>query len=197
MRILRDLYSILTCLALLTSLAAAEARACRTSRTVFSPLAKDVGYRLRCSPNPPMRLRGGCADPSFSGLEEKQACLETRETPTVHNSLTKKKELLRLLCGSSNRRVLMYAVRKYALGCFCFLISTCFLEQNSTEASHEKMKNFHEEMKKLHALQCGPTVYAASHLGHARTYVQLDVIRRIMSMLPSLSHKFQKASFSL
>jgi cysteinyl-tRNA synthetase len=27
--------------------------------------------------------------------------------------------------------------------------------------------------------QCGPTVYAESHLGHARTYVSLDVIRRI------------------
>eukprot|EP01006_Ploeotia_vitrea_P032592 TRINITY_DN64783_c1_g2_i1.p1 TRINITY_DN64783_c1_g2~~TRINITY_DN64783_c1_g2_i1.p1 ORF type:complete len:689 (+),score=2.70 TRINITY_DN64783_c1_g2_i1:63-2129(+) len=27
--------------------------------------------------------------------------------------------------------------------------------------------------------QCGPTVYADSHLGHARTYVSLDVIRRI------------------
>jgi cysteinyl-tRNA synthetase len=28
--------------------------------------------------------------------------------------------------------------------------------------------------------QCGPTVYAESHLGHARTYVSLDIIRRIM-----------------
>ena len=28
--------------------------------------------------------------------------------------------------------------------------------------------------------QCGPTVYAESHMGHARTYVALDVIRRIM-----------------
>lgn len=27
--------------------------------------------------------------------------------------------------------------------------------------------------------QCGPTVYAESHMGHARTYVQLDIIRRI------------------
>lgn len=27
--------------------------------------------------------------------------------------------------------------------------------------------------------QCGPTVYAESHLGHARTYVSLDVIRRV------------------
>jgi len=27
--------------------------------------------------------------------------------------------------------------------------------------------------------QCGPTVYAESHMGHARTYVHLDIIRRI------------------
>lgn len=28
--------------------------------------------------------------------------------------------------------------------------------------------------------QCGPTVYAPSHLGHARTYLMLDVLRRVM-----------------
>lgn len=28
--------------------------------------------------------------------------------------------------------------------------------------------------------QCGPTVYAESHVGHARSYVTLDVVRRIM-----------------
>ena len=27
---------------------------------------------------------------------------------------------------------------------------------------------------------CGPTVYDASHLGHARTYIQFDVVRRIL-----------------
>ncbi len=29
--------------------------------------------------------------------------------------------------------------------------------------------------------QCGPTVYAESHMGHARTYVHLDIVRRIVS----------------
>lgn len=28
--------------------------------------------------------------------------------------------------------------------------------------------------------QCGPTVYAESHMGHARTYIHLDILRRIM-----------------
>ena len=28
---------------------------------------------------------------------------------------------------------------------------------------------------------CGPTVYDESHLGHARTYVSFDIIRRIMT----------------
>jgi hypothetical protein len=28
---------------------------------------------------------------------------------------------------------------------------------------------------------CGPTVYDASHLGHARNYVSFDVLRRVMS----------------
>ncbi|KAJ3092178.1 hypothetical protein HDU96_002813, partial [Phlyctochytrium bullatum] len=27
---------------------------------------------------------------------------------------------------------------------------------------------------------CGPTVYDASHLGHARTYISFDIIRRIV-----------------
>jgi len=29
--------------------------------------------------------------------------------------------------------------------------------------------------------QCGPTVYDESHMGHARTYVSFDIIRRIMT----------------
>lgn len=31
--------------------------------------------------------------------------------------------------------------------------------------------------------QCGPTVYAESHIGHARTYVSLDILHRIMKEL--------------
>jgi hypothetical protein len=28
---------------------------------------------------------------------------------------------------------------------------------------------------------CGPTVYDATHLGHARTYVHFDIIRRLLA----------------
>ncbi len=31
---------------------------------------------------------------------------------------------------------------------------------------------------------CGPTTYAPAHLGHARTYVCLDILRRIMTAVP-------------
>ncbi len=113
MLFLRNLCHVLTCLALLTHTSRAEVKARRTVSLAFSPLSKIPGYRLRCMTIPPMRLRGGCADPSFAGLE-KQPCLvdtQAKETPSVYNSLTKKKELLRLLCDSSDRRVLMYAVR--------------------------------------------------------------------------------------
>lgn len=38
-----------------------------------------------------------------------------------------------------------------------------------------------EADKPLRVYTCGPTVYADSHLGHARTYVSLDMIRRIIT----------------
>jgi cysteinyl-tRNA synthetase len=33
----------------------------------------------------------------------------------------------------------------------------------------------------LRVYTCGPTVYEAAHLGHARTYISLDIIRRILT----------------
>jgi len=36
---------------------------------------------------------------------------------------------------------------------------------------------------------CGPTTYAPAHLGHARTYVCLDIVRRILEHTLSLSGK--------
>ena len=42
-----------------------------------------------------------------------------------------------------------------------------------------KVRFIPRDPKNVTWYQCGPTVYAESHLGHARTYVSLDVIRRI------------------
>jgi cysteinyl-tRNA synthetase len=36
------------------------------------------------------------------------------------------------------------------------------------------------DRNKIAWYQCGPTVYSDSHIGHARTYISLDVIQRIM-----------------
>lgn len=35
--------------------------------------------------------------------------------------------------------------------------------------------------RKVNWYMCGPTVYDSAHLGHARTYVSFDIIRRIMT----------------
>lgn len=45
--------------------------------------------------------------------------------------------------------------------------------------TRSKVRFVPKDAKRVLWYQCGPTVYAASHLGHARTYVQLDIIRRI------------------
>ncbi|CAK9300466.1 unnamed protein product, partial [Gordionus sp. m RMFG-2023] len=34
--------------------------------------------------------------------------------------------------------------------------------------------------KKIHWYTCGPTVYDASHMGHARSYISFDIIRRVL-----------------
>lgn len=34
--------------------------------------------------------------------------------------------------------------------------------------------------KRVTWYSCGPTVYDASHMGHARSYVTFDIVRRIM-----------------
>ncbi len=42
------------------------------------------------------------------------------------------------------------------------------------------MRFIPKDPKTISWYQCGPTVYAESHMGHARTYVGLDILRRIL-----------------
>ena len=45
--------------------------------------------------------------------------------------------------------------------------------------TREKERFIPIDSKRVLWYQCGPTVYAESHMGHARTYLSLDVLRRI------------------
>lgn len=38
-----------------------------------------------------------------------------------------------------------------------------------------------QEGNRINWYGCGPTVYDSAHMGHARTYVAFDIIRRILS----------------
>lgn len=46
--------------------------------------------------------------------------------------------------------------------------------------TRSKVRFIPSDPKQILWYQCGPTVYAESHMGHARTYVSLDILRRIM-----------------
>lgn len=35
--------------------------------------------------------------------------------------------------------------------------------------------------RQIRLYNCGPTVYDSSHMGHARTYISVDMIRRILT----------------
>ena len=37
---------------------------------------------------------------------------------------------------------------------------------------------FHSESKELGLYICGPTVYSDTHLGHAKSYVSFDILKR-------------------
>lgn len=47
--------------------------------------------------------------------------------------------------------------------------------------THSKVEFIPQEGNKIRWYACGPTVYDASHMGHARTYVSFDIIRRILT----------------
>ena len=41
-----------------------------------------------------------------------------------------------------------------------------------------KKEDFHPDSKKLGLYICGPTVYSDTHLGHAKSYVSFDILKR-------------------
>jgi cysteinyl-tRNA synthetase len=47
-------------------------------------------------------------------------------------------------------------------------------------SSHHHHHHHHDERKGLLCYTCGPTVYDAAHLGHARTYLWIDILRRCL-----------------
>ncbi|CRG99705.1 cysteine--tRNA ligase, putative [Plasmodium relictum] len=51
----------------------------------------------------------------------------------------------------------------------------------SNSLTHSKVEFIPQEGNKIKWYACGPTVYDAAHLGHARTYVSFDIIRRILT----------------
>jgi hypothetical protein len=57
-----------------------------------------------------------------------------------------------------------------------FIPCTFVLQHNDTPMS----LSFAYPSTSSHLSRCGPTVYAPAHLGHARTYILLDAIRRIL-----------------
>jgi cysteinyl-tRNA synthetase len=46
--------------------------------------------------------------------------------------------------------------------------------------THSKVRFIPQNKDFVTWYQCGPTVYAESHLGHARTYISLDIIKRVL-----------------
>ena len=52
---------------------------------------------------------------------------------------------------------------------------------NSFSRKKEEFKPLHEGKVGLYV--CGPTVYGPPHVGHARSYVNFDVIRRYFEFL--------------
>ena len=53
---------------------------------------------------------------------------------------------------------------------------------NSVTKQKEELKlGKHADSNTLTWYMCGPTVYDHSHMGHARTYIGFDMIRRVLT----------------
>lgn len=82
---------------------------------------------------------------------------ETGPKLKLYNSLTRKKEVFVPQDGNT--------IKWYSCGKFF----TCFHHRVDSSL------NYHE------SLILGPTVYDASHMGHARSYISFDILRRVLS----------------
>jgi cysteinyl-tRNA synthetase len=70
-------------------------------------------------------------------------------------------------------RIEWFSLRRYSTG-----YKTSFTVYNSVNQQYETLTT--AQPHRLTWYVCGPTVYDDAHLGHARTYLCLDIIRRIM-----------------
>jgi cysteinyl-tRNA synthetase len=52
---------------------------------------------------------------------------------------------------------------------------------NSFSRSVEEFVPLDPEGRHVSWYSCGPTVYDASHMGHARSYISFDILRRVMA----------------
>lgn len=55
------------------------------------------------------------------------------------------------------------------------------LQMNNSLTNQKEEFVAKDGSKTVNWYMCGPTVYDAAHLGHARTYVSFDILRRIMT----------------
>lgn len=52
---------------------------------------------------------------------------------------------------------------------------------NSLSRSVEDFEPVDPNGRHVSWYSCGPTVYDASHMGHARSYISFDILRRVMA----------------
>jgi cysteinyl-tRNA synthetase len=88
--------------------------------------------------------------------------------------------LNRFIRVASNNRIL-YAQHNSISSCAGNHANQLFLQNSLIDEKENGVKNMAiSSHSALTWYSCGPTVYDSSHLGHARTYVCTDIIRRVM-----------------
>jgi cysteinyl-tRNA synthetase len=78
-----------------------------------------------------------------------------------------------------------------------FELHTTLNDADSVVAQSPPTQSTTNKSKGLACYTCGPTVYAPAHLGHARTYVWLDILRRVLEFHHQTTVVTDKADISL